>query len=47
MTKEQLYQSTTVQLMIELANIEKFPELERLEDSDKWLGRARDAVAEA
>jgi len=33
--KENLYQQVTVQLMIELANMQRFPELEQHDDSAK------------
>jgi hypothetical protein len=32
--------------MVELANMERFPELEQHEDSEKWLPRAQAAVAD-
>jgi len=38
-------QSATVQVMVELSNMGSFPELERLEDSEKWLSKAQRAVA--
>ncbi|WP_322770174.1 hypothetical protein [Frankia sp. Cr1] len=43
---ESRYQRTTVALMLEVAEMDSFPELEQHEDSDKWLPRAINAVAE-
>ncbi len=43
---EHRYQQATIQLMVELASMTKFPELEKHEDSEKWLPRAIEAVAE-
>ncbi|MFI7306984.1 restriction endonuclease [Micromonospora aurantiaca] len=43
---EHVYQHASVQLMIELANMQRFPELERHENADKWLPRAQAAVAD-
>ncbi|MFF5085494.1 restriction endonuclease [Actinoplanes sp. NPDC000266] len=42
---ERVYHHATVQLMVELANMERFPELEQHENSEKWLPRAQAAVA--
>jgi hypothetical protein len=44
--KEHTYQQATVQLMVELANMTTFPELENHEDSEKWLPLGVEAVAE-
>jgi len=43
---ERVYQHATVQLMVELANMQRFPELEQHEDSEKWLPKAQAAVAD-
>ncbi|WP_157904288.1 restriction endonuclease [Parafrankia soli] len=40
------YQDLTVSLMVEFANKESFTEIERHEDSDKWLPLAKGAIAE-
>jgi hypothetical protein len=42
---ERRYQHATVQLMVELANMEQFTELEAHEDAGKWLPKAQAAVA--
>lgn len=44
MRDEDSYQSVTLRLMLEVANTKKFPELERHEDSDALLEKARAAV---
>jgi Restriction endonuclease len=46
MQEEHLYRDTTLRLMMEVANLLQFPELERHEDSDRLLKQATDAVAE-
>ncbi|GAA2975236.1 restriction endonuclease [Actinokineospora diospyrosa] len=46
MHDEHIYQSVTLQLMMEVANMHKFPELERLEDSVNLVRKAKEAVAE-
>jgi hypothetical protein len=46
MQDEHLYRDTTLRLMMEVANLLRFPELERHEDSDRLLKQATDAVAE-
>jgi hypothetical protein len=46
MANERAYQHATVQLMVELANMQRFPELEQHEDTDKWLPKAYAAVAD-
>jgi hypothetical protein len=43
---EARYRNATINLMIELANMTTFPELEQHEDSAKWLPMAKDAVRE-
>ncbi|MER6172875.1 restriction endonuclease [Streptosporangium sp. NPDC001681] len=44
--REDVYQPATIQLMIELAHMERFPEIESLEDADKWLPKAKNASAD-
>lgn len=39
------YQTITIQLMIELAHMDRFPELENHENKEKWLPKAETAVA--
>ncbi|MFB9902392.1 restriction endonuclease [Allokutzneria oryzae] len=46
MRDERVYQNATLQLMLEVANMKRFPELERHSDSEHLLTQARDAVAE-
>lgn len=46
MRDEHVYQAATLRLMLEIANMTKFPELEQHEDSDHLLAQARAAVAE-
>jgi hypothetical protein len=43
---ERVYQHASVKLMVELANMQRFPELERHENAEKWLPRAQAAVAD-
>ncbi|GHE80081.1 hypothetical protein GCM10017786_07640 [Amycolatopsis deserti] len=43
---ENAYQDVTLRLMLEIANLNKFPELERHEDSDQLIQKARAAVDE-
>lgn len=44
MRDEHIYQAATLQLMMEVANLNRFPELERHENSKQLLERAREAV---
>lgn len=46
MRDEHIYQGATVRLMLEVANISRFPELERHEDSAHLLAKAQQAVAD-
>lgn len=43
---EDKYQATTIQLMLEIANMERFPDLERHEDAERLIAQAKAAVAE-
>lgn len=43
---EAKYQKTTIQLMLEIANMERFPDLERHEDAEHLISKATSAVAE-
>jgi hypothetical protein len=44
--QEDRYQETTLQLMVEIASLERFPDLEKLENAEERLADARKAVAE-
>jgi hypothetical protein len=44
--RERRYQQVTLQLMIEVASMERFPDLEKLEDAEARVPEARKAVAE-
>ena len=45
MADERAYQHDMVQLMVELADMQRFPRVGAAEDTDKWLPKAQAAVA--